>query len=153
MDQFTPIIEIMLGTVPLLAALFVHGIGMRVIEWRFANRRPEIRTTRLGSDIHFGTMILVMLMTHLIEIFIWGATLALVGAVPVFRDAFYYAAGTYTTLGYGEGTLPASWRLLGPMIAISGVFAFGWTTGVLVNLVSLVSRERAAITAKRSPEA
>jgi uncharacterized protein YhhL (DUF1145 family) len=153
MDQFTPIVEIVLGTGPLLATLFVHGMGMRVTESRFANRRPESRTTRLGTDFYFGTMILVMLMTHLVEIFIWGATLALVGAVPVFRDAFYYAAGTYTTLGYGEGTLPASWRLLGPMIAISGVFSFGWTTGVLVNLVSRMSSERLALAAKRPPAA
>ena len=99
-------------TVPLLATLFIHGSGMYFIEWRFANRRPELRRTRLGSEVFFGAMVIVMLTTHLVEILVWAATLALVGAVPVFRDAFYFAAGTYTTLGYGEGTLTRSWRLM-----------------------------------------
>jgi hypothetical protein len=58
----------------------------------------------------------------------------------VFRDAFYYVAGTYTTLGYGEGRLPHAWRLLAPMIAISGLFAFGWTTGVLFSPMSQASQ-------------
>ncbi len=56
--------------------------------------------------------------------------------------------GTYTTLGYGEGTLPKAWRLLAPMIAISGLFAFGWTTGALFNFVtqaSLIRAQRAAV--------
>ena len=72
-----------------------------------------------------------MLVTHLVEIFMWSAVLIGIEAIAVFRDAFYYVAGTYTTLGYGEGTLPKAWRLLAPMIAISGLFAFGWTTGTL----------------------
>jgi hypothetical protein len=152
-DQFTPIVEILLATVPLLITLFIHGTGMYFIERRFANRRPEFRAMRLGSEIFFGVMIIVMLTTHLVEILVWAATLALVDAVPVFRDAFYFAAGTYTTLGYGEGTLTRSWRLMGPMIAISGLFAFGWTTGVLVNLVSVVYRERMDIAGKPRPDA
>lgn len=153
MDQFTPIVEILLGTVPLLATLFIHGSGMYFIERRFANRRPLFRSTRLGSEVFFAAMVIVMLTTHLVEILVWGATLAVVGAVPVFRDAFYFAAGTYTTLGYGEGTLTRSWRLMAPMIAISGLFAFGWTTGVLVNLVSVIYRERLAIAGKPRPDA
>ena len=31
--------------------------------------------------------------------------------------------------------LPRQWRLLSPMLAMSGLFAFGWTTGVLVNFL------------------
>jgi Ion channel len=148
MDRFTPLVEIGLGTLPLLATLFIHGSGMYFIQWRFANRRPEILSSRFGSDVFFGAMIVVMVFTHLIEIIVWAATLALVDAIPAYRDAFYYAAGTYTTLGYGEGTLPPAWRLLGPMIAISGLFAFGWTTGLLVNIVSIVFRERLTAAAK-----
>ena len=37
-----------------------------------------------------------------------------------------------------------------PMIAISGLFAFGWTTGILVNLVSQAYRERRAGAAERA---
>ena len=58
-----------------------------------------------------------------------------VGAIATFRDAYYYVAVTYTTLGYAEGTLATPWRILAPMMAMSGVFAFGWTTSVLFAIV------------------
>ena len=43
---------------------------------------------------------------------------------------------SYTTLGEGTVTLPDSWRLIGPMIAMSGLFTFGWTGSVLVSVMS-----------------
>jgi hypothetical protein len=33
---------------------------------------------------------------------------------------------------------------MAPMIAISGLFAFGWTTSVLMNLVAQVNADRDA---------
>jgi len=95
-----------------------------------------------------AAMIVLMLTTHLAEMLLWAGALVGIEAIAGFRDAFYYVAGTYTTLGYGEGTLPHAWRLLAPMIAISGLFAFGWTTGVLFSLVtqaSLLRTQRAGV--------
>ena len=85
-----------------------------------------------------------MVVTHLSEVGLWSAALIGVGAISSPRDAFYFVAGTYTTLGYGEGTLPHQWRLMAPMIAISGLFAFGWTTSVLMSLVAQVNADRDA---------
>ena len=49
------------------------------------------------------------------------------------------------------------WRLLGPVIAISGLFTFGWTASVLVyvmnqvgNLHSHRARAQAKTTAKQA---
>lgn len=47
----------------------------------------------------------------------------------------FYVSVTYTTLGYGEGTLPLNGRFLAPMIAMSGLFAFGWTASVMFKIV------------------
>ncbi len=33
-------------------------------------------------------------------------------------------------------TLPDTWRLLGPIIAMSGLFTFGWTGSVLVSIMT-----------------
>ena len=41
-----------------------------------------------------------------------------------------YVSVTYMSLGYGEDILASNWRSIAPMIATSGLFAFGWTTGV-----------------------
>jgi Ion channel len=144
MRHWSPLLEILLGTVPLLGTLFIHGAGMNLVQWRLRQRGAPRRRSRLLPDVDFALMILVILVTHLAEIALWTGTLIFLGAIPSLRDAFYYVAGTYTTLGYGEGTLPEVWRLMGPMIAISGLFAFGWTTSVLMNVVAQVNAERNA---------
>ena len=43
---------------------------------------------------------------------------------------------SYTTLGEGNVSLPPDWRLIGPMIAMSGLFTFGWTCSVLVSIMT-----------------
>jgi hypothetical protein len=124
-----------MGALLLLASTSLHGLGMYLVHDRFDRLWPSYRHKHLRRQIFFSGIVLLILVTHLAEMLLWGATLAAVGAIPVFRDAYYYAAVTYTTLGYGADMLPHSWRILAPMIAMSGFFAFGWTTGVLVNVV------------------
>jgi hypothetical protein len=41
----------------------------------------------------------------------------------------------YTTLGYGDVTPVARWRLLGPMTAMNGVLLFGWSTAVIFEVL------------------
>jgi hypothetical protein len=40
-----------------------------------------------------------------------------------------------TTLGYGDVTPLAQWRLLGPMTAMNGIPMFGWSTAVLFEVL------------------
>jgi len=147
MDQVTPVVEIALGTVPLIASLFLHGIGMGIVQRVFETGAIPRYRAKGHARAYFAAMIVLMVATHLVEILMWSAVLVGIEAVTVFRDAFYYVAGTYTTLGYGEGTLPREWRLLAPMIAISGLFAFGWTTGTLFNIVTQASLLRSQLRA------
>jgi hypothetical protein len=144
MPQSSPLLEMLLGTLPLLATLFLHGAGMNIVEWGFRRHRRRGLASRLRNSGYFAVTIFIMVVTHLSEIALWSAALIGVGAIESLRDAYYYVAGTYTTLGYGEGTLPHQWRLMAPMIAISGLFAFGWTTSVLMNLVAQVNTDRDA---------
>ena len=143
MDQVAPIVEIAVGTLPLIVALLMHGAGMGFVQRVFESHSIPRYRAEGHAEGYFAVIIALMLVTHLAEIFMWSAVLTGIEAVAGFRNAFYYVAGTYTTLGYGEGTLPKEWRLMAPMIAISGLFAFGWTTGVLFNVVTQASKLRA----------
>jgi hypothetical protein len=96
----------------------------------FSNEKSEIR-----RQIFFGTLVAMMLATHLTEIFAWGFLLNFLHALPDMRSAFYFSGETYTTVGFGDVMLPHQWRQLALFIAFSGLFAFGWTTGVLVSIV------------------
>jgi hypothetical protein len=128
--------EVLLGALLLVMSTLVHGLGMYLVQQRFEHSWPTAADARARRQLVFSILILMMLATHLFELLLWAITLLLVGAVADFRDAFYYTSVTYTTLGYEDIVLPRNWRLLAPMIAMSGVFAFGWTTGVIVNLVA-----------------
>ena len=44
---------------------------------------------------------------------------------------------------------PHAWRLLPPIIAISGIFTFAWTGSVLVNFVARYNDLRAETMARR----
>lgn len=133
-----------MGALLLVASTSLHGLGMYVVHDRFDRHWSEFRRQRLRRQVFFSGLVLLILTTHLAEMLLWGCTLVVVGAIPIFRDAYYYAAVTYTTLGYGAEMLPQGWRILAPMIAMSGFFAFGWTTGVLVNLVGRMHQQRDA---------
>ena len=67
------------------------------------------------------------------------------GLVTV-MDHFYQIGGigpetepmmeAYTTLGYGIVDLDPQWRNISPIIGISGLFTFAWTTSALVGVVT-----------------
>ena len=134
MDKWRPIWEIAFGAGTLIASLMLHGVGMLFVQRR--NRDYQsLPPLGLRREAAFSLLVLVLIFTHVIEVLLWSGALLVVGAIATFRDAYYYVAVTYTTLGYAEGTLTPPWRILAPMMAMSGVFAFGWTTSVLFAIV------------------
>ena len=130
--------EIGLGTALLLAVLFIHGAGMFSIQRAFNRLWPRVVTQRhqFLRKVFMGAIVLSLLGIHFIEILLWASTLFGIGGFSNLRTAFYFAGGAYTTYGSGSVELPENWRLLGFMIATSGLFTFGWTTGILVSIVT-----------------
>lgn len=52
------------------------------------------------------------------------------------RDSYYFVLESYTRLGEGAVRLPDGWRLIGPIMAMSGLFTFGWTGSLLVSIMT-----------------
>ena len=138
MDELRPVLEVGIGTTVLLGVLVIHGAGMLLIQRGFERFWPAMaaRRRRIVRNLFLSALILGLLVTHYLEIMVWAATLAGIGAFADLRQAFYFAGGAYTTYGSQGAYLPEQWRLLGFMIATSGLFTFGWTTGILVSIVS-----------------
>lgn len=137
-DDVIPVEVLVLGATMLLIITIIHGAGLdRIValyQSRAAILRKKKRHPRMATLV-FSTAILLMLFLHLTEITIWGVVLHKIGLIPNSRDAIYFAANTYTTLGMGPMSLPHQWRELSPMIAIAGLFTFAWTTSEMFNLV------------------
>jgi len=77
-----------------------------------------------------------MLLLHVLEILIWAFGLNHMGLIEHAYDAIYYCANCYTTLGMGKVDVLENWRILSPIIGISGLFTFAWTTSALVDVVA-----------------
>ena len=79
--------------------------------------------------------VLVLMAAHTAEVFVWSAVYALTDAAPAGSDLVYFAFVNYPTLGYGDITPVARWRLLAPMTAMNGVLLFGWSTAVIFEVL------------------
>ena len=127
--------EIAWGVALVAITMVLHGLGM---VWTL--RAVHGLKRGLGTDRNLAASLLVLVVaawlitvTHLVEVFAWAAFLLWKGAMPNASMAYYLALLDYTTLGC-EFDLPAKWRLLEGMIAISGLMTFAWSTGVLFAL-------------------
>ena len=79
--------------------------------------------------------VLVLMITHALEVLVWALGYFLVGAAPEGADRVYFAFVNYTTLGYGDVVPVERWRLIGPITAMNGVLLFGWSTAVIFEVL------------------
>jgi hypothetical protein len=137
MAQVMPAADFLFGGAMLLWIVLLHATGMRVLTNHFERRLQGMRVQQSTwrPDILLVVVVALMLTLHLLEIFAWSAALVWSGLVAEWRAAGFFAANTYTTVGYGSFVLPDGWHMLAPIIAISGLFTFGWTGSVLVEVV------------------
>jgi hypothetical protein len=127
--------EIAWGVALVAITMVLHGLGM---VWTL--RAVNGLKMRLGSDLKMAGSLFVLVVaawlitvSHLVEVLAWASFILWKGAMPNASMAYYLALLDYTTLGC-EYDLPANWRLLEGMIAISGLMTFAWSTGVLFAL-------------------
>jgi hypothetical protein len=133
-----PVIETVLGVIWLTLVILIHGIGIQKINTQFAHvwAHVTVNTGRWKINFILGAVIASLTILHLIETIFWALPIYALSLVPTWIDSYYYVLENYTTLGAGDVRLPEKWRLMGPIIAISGLFTFGWTTGVLVSTMT-----------------
>ena len=133
-----PVLEIVLGTITLVVIIFVHGTGIRTINQRFSQSWVLMNpaTPHWRINLLLALTIRALAALHFTETLLWAIPLSAFGLIPSMRDSYYYVLQSYTTLGEGSVSLPDRWRLIGPIIAMSGLFTFGWTGSVLVSIMT-----------------
>ncbi|OWW04592.1 hypothetical protein ATY81_00970 [Rhizobium sp. R72] len=133
-----PVLEILVGTVFLIVVIFVHGVGIRRISRQFSKSWANVTgsTPHWRLNLMLAATIAALAALHFAETLVWAVPLYMRAIIPSMRDSYYYVLENYTTLGEGNVTLPDRWRLLGPIIGMSGLFTFGWTGSVLVSIMT-----------------
>src|SRR5205814_5804266 len=111
--------------------IVIHALVMtavvRVVHAIGAKRASH--ATMLLISVMIAT-VSVLMAAHVIEVLVWALAYTVLAAAPPGADNIYFAFVNYTTLGYGDVTPVARWRLLGPMTAMNGILLFGWSTAV-----------------------
>ena len=138
-DEFKPLAALSIGAVILVCLVLFHGFCLHRILVHFKRHEMRLQIGRphlWRAGFLFGEAVFMMLTLHILEIATWAFALARLGLIVHPADALYFCANAYTTLGYGAVDLGPYWRNISPIIAISGLFTFAWTTSSLVSIVS-----------------
>ena len=129
-------LQLFLGSLAVSLSIVVEagfiGLAIRVLNRlgaKLANVQNVVRTmfALIGVTIW-------MLGALTVCVWIWAALFMIVGAFDSLEPALYFAAVSFTTLGFGDILLPEQWRLLGGICAANGLLLFGLSTAFLVEL-------------------
>jgi hypothetical protein len=126
--------QIVLGSAILVLCTFIH-IAAEV--WLARRLRSKSIADRIATARHVfivcSATVLALLASHTVQLYVWAFSLYVMGALPWYEEPIYFALVTYTTVGYGDVTLPPDFRIFGAMASVNGILAFGLTTAFLVN--------------------
>jgi len=135
---------LLVGLLVGLACLFLQAaasmIGARYFS--HAARKPLGARPSLTIFMQFSVLMVVLMLGNVLQILIWALLYWSMGAFETLEIAAYFSGVTFTTLGYGDFTLPPRLRLVGVLQAANGVMMFGITTAAFVAAVQHTMAQR-----------
>ncbi len=148
LSEAFPPADLVFGGIMLILVVLLHAAGIGFISGHFTKREQILapRVSAWRAHLLMSNTIALLLLLHVGENVFWTVVLAQSGLIPNWRAAGFFVGNTYTTIGYGTFLLPPKWEMLAPIIAISGLFTFGWSGSVLVDFVRRARRLREGTT-------
>ena len=133
--------ELVLESFGLCVVAFLVVVTLHLTCLHFCLRRLQARfPIRNASTLRYHqamflilSNMLVLFALHMLTNFAWGYFIYLEGAVQNFREGVFFSLENYTSLGLTRVNVDDRWRMLAPMISLSGVFCLSWSTAVLVS--------------------
>jgi len=92
----------------------------------------------LAAKVIIFACFAVLFGLHFMEAVAWGLFLWHQRLSANLTEAIYFSAASVTGLGYGDVVLASPWRLLGPVMAITGLLMFGCSTAFLIVVIQKV---------------
>ena len=125
-----------IGVSALLTCLTVQGSTVVLVMTGFKNRIRSLVAQGRVVTAHapFFVAIITLLLSHMAQIYIWAKFLYYTGIVADDHHAVILSGSTYTTVGFAADNLPLQWQLLSVTMAVTGLFAFAWSTSIMYAL-------------------
>jgi voltage-gated potassium channel len=136
-------IPILISLSIIVATIFIHGITS---SWwlNYLLRKHDLKNLVHGSAKSMKILSLTavfLMIIHYLEIALWaGVYLSIpeLDKLSHWEEAIYFSTVTYTTLGYGDITLPPVWRVMSGFEAMNGILLFGWSTAMFYAVVQKI---------------
>ena len=117
------------------------GIAALIAWVRRALARDIREMSALRSAALVVRLTMAVLLLHGLEILLWAGFYRW-RCLPSWDSAIYFSAGSYSTLGCSDVSLPLSWRTLGPLESVIGTLMCGMSVSLLFAIVTrLVGRD------------
>jgi len=100
------------------------------------------KASTLQRTLLVASLVACMFLVSVLDAVLWAQVYVRVGAIEHLETALYFSMVTFTTLGYGDVTLPPDWRLLASFEAANGIIMFGWTTALITAVIQRLAPKR-----------
>ena len=143
-EEHEGVVLLILGFLLASVTTVVHAVCTTLTLLLLESRWIAPRATR--SMVSKGLVVMlvvnVLFVVSLLECALWAAAYLGLGALGSWSEAYYFSATTFTTTGYGDVVLSPAWRSMGNFEAVIGIIMFGWSTALLVTVVTHLRRSR-----------
>ena len=129
--------QIVIGILVVSATVAIQAEVLNLLSRRLGWLVTHLRRLP-GRLSETGTIVIAVhtiLFAHILEVSLWAIVLHFTGAVNGAEPALYFSLVCFTTLGFGDITLPVEWRFLSAIIGANGFLMFGWSTAYMVELI------------------
>ena len=147
MDRLAGFSDPQLAAMVLCVAAFllivpVHLVGLHAVASAL-RRWPggHLARARFAREAVFVNAVMALLFAlHFLTNMLWAAFVEVYAGFGSYREALFFSFENYTSLGLTRVQVDDRWRMLAPMISLSGIFCLGWSTAILVNTFSRLYR-------------
>ena len=130
------LMQILIGSVLIILTIIVEVFFIEVAIKNLSRFGPKLAARSKGFVIVLTVTTLWLLAALTIATWIWAVAFIALGAFETLSKSLYFSMVSFTTLGYGDVTLPEKLELLSGFIAANGLVLFGLNTAFLIEVMS-----------------
>lgn len=121
----------------------IHILGLTYLAEALVKQRPKLASMKTtGHAVVILLVFAAIVVLHMLETAIWAGFYSAWSLFPDFETSWYFSLTSYTTIGYGDVTLPEKWRLLGGIEGFSGVLLCGLSTAFILIILNAMLTSR-----------
>ena len=130
------LMQILIGSILIILTIIVEVFFIEVAIKNLSRFGPKLAEKSKGFVLVLTATTLWLLAALTIATWIWAVAFIALGAFETLSKSLYFSMVSFTTLGYGDITLPERMELLSGFIAANGLVLFGLNTAFLIEVMS-----------------